>query len=350
MSNQSIRFVFAAILALVGLVLGLGGIWLIALGGSSFYLVQGIAFIAVAALFRARNPLVLWVYAVLLLLTLVWAVLEVGLDWWQLAPRGDLAVALGIILAIPWVARSVRAPRHNPVFRSGWAAVAVALAVSVGIALFAALTPSHDLAGNLPERSASGSHTPDQDAGKEWKAYGGTQAGQRYSTLDQITPENVGKLKVAWTFHTGDVRSKKDPVETTYEVTPLKIGSSVYLCTPHDLVFALDAETGKEKWRYDPKVGEPPAKTQHLTCRGLSYFDGTAVNGRRLPVQRRPRIASNACSSHGRRPPIDRAQRRDRQGLSRLRRPRWRRRSVANMPKSSRALLFDLAADDRPRI
>lgn len=279
MSKQSIGFVFAVILALAGLLLGIGGLWLIALGGSWFYLVQGLAFIAVAALIRARNPLALWIYAALLLLTLVWAVLEVGLDWWQLVPRGDLTVALGIILLIPWVAGAVRSQRRATVFRSGWAALAGALAVSVAVAVIAAFTPSHDLTGSLPERTASDSQAMGAQAGKEWTAYGGTQAGRRYSTLDQITPQNAGNLKVAWTFHTGDVRSKKDPIETTYEVTPLKIGSSVYLCTPHDLVFALDAETGKEKWRYDPKVTEPPKQsTQHLTCRGLSYFDGTAVN------------------------------------------------------------------------
>lgn len=284
MSNQSVRLVFAAILALVGLLLGLGGIWLIVLGGSAFYLVQGLAFIAIATLIRAGNPLALWTYAALLLLTLAWAVLEVGLDWWQLMPRGDLTVALGIILVVPWVARTVRSPQRHPVFRAGWAALAGSLFVSVAIALFAALTPSHDLAGNLPERSASGSHTLGPAAGKEWTAYGGTPAGQRYSTLDQITPQNVGKLRVAWTFHTGDVRSKKDPIETTYEVTPLKIDSSVYLCTPHDIVFALDAETGHKKWQYDPKVGEPPYQsTQHLTCRGLSYFDGTASNASTPP-------------------------------------------------------------------
>jgi quinoprotein glucose dehydrogenase len=218
------------------------------------------------------------------MLTTIWALLEVGLDWWQLAPRGDITVALGIILLIPWVARSVRSQRHDLVFRSGWAALAGSLAVSVAIALIAVFTPSHDLAGNLPVRSAPDNQTLGPDAGKEWTAYGGTQAGQRYSTLDQITPQNVGKLTVAWTFHTGDVRSKKDPVETTYEVTPLKIGSSVYLCTPHDLVFALDAETGQKKWQYDPKVGEPPYQsTQHLTCRGLSYFDGTAANTSQPP-------------------------------------------------------------------
>ena len=67
-------------------------------------------------------------------------------------------------------------------------------------------------------------------------------------------PRNVDQLQIAWVFHTGDFRGKDDPVETTYEVTPLKIDGSLYLCTPHDLVFALDAETGREKWRYDPKI------------------------------------------------------------------------------------------------
>jgi len=279
MSHPILRTVLAVVMAVVGLLLGFGGLWLIRLGGSPFYLVQGLAFIAVAALLWRRHPLALWVYAGLVLVTLGWAVLEVGLDWWQLAPRGDLTIGLGVILALPWIARTLRSPRRARAFRAGWAALSGSLVLSVAVALLAAFTPSHDLAGQLPARSAPASGTLGAEAGKEWTAYGGSQAGQRYSALDQITPQNVASLKAAWTFHTGDVRSKSDPVETTYEVTPLKIGSSLYLCTPHDLVFALDAETGQEKWRYDPKISEPPRQsTQHLTCRGLAYFDGTAGN------------------------------------------------------------------------
>ncbi len=268
MPNQSRRLVLSAVIALVGLLLGFGGLWLIVLGGSSFYLVQGLAFIAIAALIWARNPLALWVYAALLLVTLAWAVFEVGLDWWLLAPRGDLTVALGIILTIPWVANTLRRQPRDAVFRSGWAALAGSLAVSIAIAIFAIFTPTHEMAGSLPQRSTSDIHGPDLDAGKEWTAYGGTQAGKRYSTLNQITPENVGRLEVAWTFHTGDVRSKSDPVETTYEVTPLKIGSSVYLCTPHDLVFALDAETGKELY----SSGDQITSFSHFS--GLSIANG----------------------------------------------------------------------------
>lgn len=277
MSSRAIRIALSTFFALAGLWLGVGGLWLVTLGGSYSYLAQGLALIAVAALIMARNPLAFWIYAALLLLTMVWALVEVGLDWWQLAPRGDLVFLFGLILMLPWLARPVRTRPHGSFLRSGRAALAASLAVSAAIALLAVFMPSHDLAGTLPERSATDRDALGPAAGKDWTAYGGSQAGQHYSTLDQITAQNVGKLKVAWTFHTGDVRGKKDPTETTYEVTPLKIGDSVYFCTPHDLVFALNAETGEQKWRYDPKVAEPPYQsTQHLTCRGLSYFDGTA--------------------------------------------------------------------------
>lgn len=105
----------------------------------------------------------------------------------------------------------------------------------------------------------------------DWRAYGRTGAGQRYSPLDQIVPDNVDKLQVAWTFNTGDVRGRPgDPTETTFEVTPLKVGNRLYFCTPHQSVIALDATNGKEVWRFDPKI-EDKLALQHLTCRGLSY-------------------------------------------------------------------------------
>src|SRR5690606_2085493 len=87
----------------------------------------------------------------------------------------------------------------------------------------------------------------------------------------QITPDNVDQLEVAWHFETGDVRGRPgDPVETTFEVTPLKIDNRLYLCTPHQSVIALDATTGEQIWRYEPQV-EGDLALQHLTCRGVSY-------------------------------------------------------------------------------
>jgi quinoprotein glucose dehydrogenase len=124
-------------------------------------------------------------------------------------------------------------------------------------------------AGALPEAPTSPA-APEAAAGDDWTAYGGSSAGDRWSALAQITPENVKDLTVAWTYHTGDLAGPEDPAETTYELTPLKVGNLVYLCTPHDRAIALDAETGKEVWKFDPKIDQK-RNLQHLTCRGVSY-------------------------------------------------------------------------------
>jgi quinoprotein glucose dehydrogenase len=81
-----------------------GGIWLLTKGGSPYYLVAGIAFVAVGVLLVLRNPWALWMYTAIILGTMVWALWEVGIDWWQLAPRGDVVVILGVFLSWPWVA------------------------------------------------------------------------------------------------------------------------------------------------------------------------------------------------------------------------------------------------------
>jgi quinoprotein glucose dehydrogenase len=65
-----------------------------------------------------------------------------------------------------------------------------------------------------------------------------------------------------------------DPIERTFEVTPLKVGDLLYLCSVRQNAIALDAATGQERWRFDPKIAVGHT-SQHLTCRGLAYFDGT---------------------------------------------------------------------------
>ncbi len=135
----------------------------------------------------------------------------------------------------------------------------------------------HDITGSLP--AAGTAPTPQNYAGVadgDWGAYGRSNYGDRWSPLADITPDNVAKLDVAWHYHTGDLPQPGDPGETTFELTPLKIADRVYICTPHDFAIALDAETGKEIWRYDPEITVQP-NLQHLTCRGVSYH--SAANG-----------------------------------------------------------------------
>jgi len=265
-----LRIVIVAICWFTGLGLAVGGLWLIYLGGSPYYIIAAIVFLLVGGLLTARKGQALWVYAALIIGTLIWALFEIGFDLWPLVPRGGFIVIIGLLLALLSMTSQLQ---PSAMARSGRLALFATLIVSIMVAGVAVFRAPHDISADL-SNTASGNAAA---AEKDWTAYGGTSAGNRYSRLDQITPTNVGLLQTAWTFHTGDIRGKDDPVETTYEVTPLKIGNSVYLCTPHDFVFALDAETGAEQWRFDPKIDQPAREsTQHLTCRGMSYFDGTA--------------------------------------------------------------------------
>ncbi len=279
-SNGVFGKAVAILAGLAGLALLIGGVMLIGEGGSWFYAISGLAYIAAAILIWRRDPLALWLYALIVVGTLIWALSEVGFDWWQLAPRGDLVVILGVLLALPWAARSLD-KGDRATNRNGWWALVGTLVIAVVVGGVAFASPWHETSGTLPTLTAT--NAPD-DLGVppgEWHAYGRTAYGQRYSPLEQITPDNVGKLQVAWTYKTGDIRNPdRDPGETTYEVTPLMVDDMVYLCTPHDLVIALDATSGAEKWRYDPKIVEPPKlDAQHLTCRGVSYAGPETLAG-----------------------------------------------------------------------
>ncbi|WP_430440503.1 glucose/quinate/shikimate family membrane-bound PQQ-dependent dehydrogenase [Shinella sp.] len=268
----------AALFAIIGLVLTGGGGWLLSLGGSPYYLVTGLAFLVTAVLLLRRSGAALWLYALVILGSLGWAIWEVGFDWWQLGPRGGVIVLLGLWLMLPAIRRPLgfASPTGTP-YPASALPLAVAVLVSVGVAGFAMTQDPHDVAGSLPTdvvnaTPALGSNVPSG----EWHQYGRTQYGQRYSPLDQINTENVGTLKVAWQYQTGDVKLPDDVGETTYQVTPLKIGDTLYMCTPHNWAIALDAASGKEKWKYDSNSGMNPDR-QHQTCRGVTYYADPAV-------------------------------------------------------------------------
>ena len=113
-----------------------------------------------------------------------------------------------------------------------------------------------------------------------WPAYGGGPGGGHYSQADQITPENVGGLKVAWQHRSGDYREgtirgvegfSGDAVAASAFIgTPIVVNDTLYYCTPYNRVFALDPQTGAERWMFDPGVKH---ELEHLTnCRGVSSW------------------------------------------------------------------------------
>src|ERR1700734_1061605 len=84
-----------------------------------------------------------------------------------------------------------------------------------------------------------------------WPAYGGDPGGARYSSLTQITAKNVGELKVAWVFRTGELgRGVKDWSRSAFEATPILYDGTLYLTTSSTDVVAVDAATGKLRWRH----------------------------------------------------------------------------------------------------
>ena len=89
----------------------------------------------------------------------------------------------------------------------------------------------------------------------DWPYYGGDAGGSRYSPLTQINRTNVAQLKVAWEYHTGDLSDGSGGRRVSaFETTPIVAHGTMYFSTPFNRVIALDPETGKEKWSFDPKI------------------------------------------------------------------------------------------------
>ncbi len=120
---------------------------------------------------------------------------------------------------------------------------------------------------------------------QEWRFYGGDAGGTRFSTLQQINRTNVGRLKKAWTYHMGEVDRGGNETDrhniAPFESTPLVIDGVLYFSTPSNRVIALDAETGKEIWQFDPQAGRA-AQRQFFQHRGVAYWQSKNADDRRI--------------------------------------------------------------------
>ena len=113
--------------------------------------------------------------------------------------------------------------------------------------------------------------------GEGWPTYGGDSGGLRFSKSIEINRGNVGELHSVWTFHTHAVDSEGARAQMpSFESTPVLSGDTLYLTSPFDVVFALDARTGVERWGYDPKIGEQ-THGGLLTSRGVALWPLDAV-------------------------------------------------------------------------
>ncbi|MDF7675163.1 membrane-bound PQQ-dependent dehydrogenase, glucose/quinate/shikimate family [Neisseriaceae bacterium ESL0693] len=259
------KLLFLIVVWLFIVFLLLGGGYLLFLGGSPYYVLAALALMVFACLFRRNRGGSLWWFAAILLVSLLWSLWEVNTDFWALAPRLDIWFLLGLWLVLPWGTRQLQQ-------RQGKKAIALMLVVILVTLAYSWLHDPQEINGTISRTQPAPVPDPNGIKAEDWPAYGRTQGGSRYSPLAQINERNVHQLKVAWVYHTGDFKTANDSAETTNEVTPIKVGKQVFLCTPHQYLDALDAATGKRLWRYDPKI-KSNRTFQHLTCRGVSYHD-----------------------------------------------------------------------------
>lgn len=255
--------IFGRVFAIILVVISAGLIWiggqLALIGGSVYYLIAGVLVLISGLLHWRGDRRGAMIYLLMLGGTWIWAFWEVGLDGWGLAPRliGPSVLAIGFIPA-----GRVTAKLGSRLGTFNRRQLAAACAV-----LMAAASVGWLVSGQSAQSVESPSPSSLAAADDDWPAWGRDQGGTRYSALAQITPGNVGTLKLAWTFRTGFPQT--DPYRTV-EVTPLKIGASLYMCTPNNDIISLDSESGAVKWRFRARTED--ARAGFAGCRGVAYF------------------------------------------------------------------------------
>ncbi|MBI6854214.1 glucose/quinate/shikimate family membrane-bound PQQ-dependent dehydrogenase [Pseudomonas cichorii] len=265
-SRWPIRVVALGVLVF-GLLFAAGGGYLVTLGGSWYFLLAGLGLIASSVLLFRQRLAGAWLFTAVMVLTVLWALADAGLNFWPLISRLFAPGILSLLVALIYPALC----RANGL-KVGGACYALAGALLIAIvAAGAGMFMPH--ASVSPTGNGPGLTSVDPaKAQKDWQHYGNDEGGSRFAALDQINRSNVSKLVPAWTYNTGDIAiSNGNGAED--QTTPLQIGDKVFICTPHNNIIALDADTGKKLWKNE--INAQAAVWQR--CRGLAYFDATAA-------------------------------------------------------------------------
>ena len=254
--------IFPIILFVIAFPLVLGGLQLLFLGGSIYYLVAGLALAYSGWCFWHEDPQGSLVYASLLFLTIAWSFMEAGTNLWALAPRILPFAVLGSWLLTPWQRNVLYDGNPPPLFASSIAKAAVPLSLVIIVFVFV-----DDTGYEVSEMSArSGINTI--NSATDWPSYGNSEKGTRYSPLDQINTDNVEGLELAWTYRTG--------AGGAFKATPLMVGELLFMCTGGNRILALNAESGALAWQFDPLIdSEHLSQARYFTtgCRGVSYYE-----------------------------------------------------------------------------
>ena len=264
-SDSKAPRVFPGILFLLAVPLLLGGLQLVLLGGSLYYLIAGFFLVSCAVRLWQQNPAAPMIYAVFMLITVLWSLYESGTNHWALLPRILPFAVLGAWFLTPWLRHSLYHGNPPALLASKYPLYAVA----VSLALLAYIAVDGYGYTVKPLSARSGINTV--NTAGDWPSYGNNVGGSRYSPLDQINRDNVSELEVAWTYRTNAGGS--------FKATPLQVGELLYVCTGGNRVIALDADSGELRWQFDPLIDPEHLEfARYFTtgCRGVSYFEASA--------------------------------------------------------------------------
>ena len=246
---------YAALLALIGVVLAGMGAQLLWLGGSAYYVLAGLAVLASAVLVWRGDRRGGWLYGLMLAATVAWALWEAGAEPWALVARLVAPAVLGLPFLLSALWRKV-----------GGRAVALA-GVGLAVVLVGGLVAFTRFSPAAPDTGFALRAGDTDPATSDWASFGRNAGGTRFAPYAQIHQGNIGQLEVAWTYDAG---------HKIGQATPLKIADSLYFCTSDNRVIALDAETGAPKWTYDPEVS---ARAFGRSCRAVAYHAASDNSG-----------------------------------------------------------------------
>lgn len=257
--------VIAVLLLLTGLGHVLPGAYLLSLGGSPYYAVAGAALIVTGVMMWRGQRAAYLLYLLIWLATLIWAFWEVQTDGWALLPRINLITGGAVFVLLAWLMRS---PASFRLSRRAFAATAIVLLLTgVGLVGWFRQGPSAQPVGRLAPI-----HAASLEDGTEWPSIGGTNAAERFSSLEQITPANVASLEVAWKVRLG---MPPQGMVGALQSTPIKVGDTLYTCGMANEVVALDPETGAQRWKFDPQIDR--RGVMMANCRGVTYVPAASA-------------------------------------------------------------------------
>ncbi|WP_409158282.1 glucose/quinate/shikimate family membrane-bound PQQ-dependent dehydrogenase [Pectobacterium sp. B2J-2] len=254
------------ILLSVSLYYIIGGVKLLSLGGSSYFAGAGILMLLSAIQLFRRKSSAVFLFALAFLVTVIWSFYDAGMEFWPLVAR--LMVPAGLMFIMLLTLPALRVQQGKSVLRIPAYTLSGVILVGMVVTFWQMFVPHPIVDEGKPlaiEPIKPGTeHT-------EWSNYGNTPGGNRFVAQNQINRDNVKDLKVAWTYRTGDTPISPGGNGAEDQQTPLQIGNSLYFCTPHNNVIAVEADTGKTIWKQEINADSQVWNR----CRGLAWFDAT---------------------------------------------------------------------------